>query len=774
MPGTEGAEVQEGVAGAQAAEVTEVAAEITEIAPEVVENDDTNDGDTELAAQDEAAADADVDTDTDSDTDVDASVEDDAADEAGLDEADEASDEVEAESAPEPTGPSFAEFGLHKDVVDALARRGVTHPFPIQAATLPDAMAGKDILGRGRTGSGKTLGFGLPMLTRLSGRKARARRPLALILTPTRELAMQVHDALEPYGRILDLRMKTVTGGMSMPKQIFALERGVEILVATPGRLQDLVDRGSAVLDNVEITILDEADQMADMGFLPEVTALLDLIPAGGQRMLFSATLDKGVDAIVRKYLDNPVTHSVDPHASSVTTMSHHVLVVQPKDKTYVTAAIAARRGRTMIFVRTKFGADRVAQQLREAGVRAEALHGGMTQGARTRTLAEYKEGRTPVLVATDVAARGIHVDGIDLVLHVDPAADSKDYLHRAGRTARAGEAGAVVTLALPHQRRTVDRLMEDAGVEPTRLRVQGSNDPEMRKLTGARTLSEVKAQSVADAAVEAEAEAERLAGRIIELKAEAAELRRKAAELAEAAKNGDVPVRTERYERSDRGDRGGDRREGGYRGDRDRGSDRPPYGGDRGGDRRGGAPRGDRPSYGDRDRAPRSGDRPSYGGGDRREGGYRGDRPSGDRGPRAERPAYNDRPAYNSGDRAPRTGDRPAYGDRAPRTGDRPAYGDRAPRSGDRPSYGGGDRREGGYRGDRPSYGDRAPRTGDRPGYGSDRAPRGDRPTYNNDRPSYGDRDRSHDRAPRREGHYDRPAGGPAGDRKPRWKRDA
>ncbi|WP_424636828.1 DEAD/DEAH box helicase [Embleya sp. AB8] len=774
MPGTEGAEVQEGVADAQAAEVTEVASETTEIATEVVEHDDTNDGDTELAAQDEAAADADADEDPDEAADQ--AIDDDADDDAEAGVEGESVDEVA--DKPEPTGPSFAEFGLHKDVVDALARRGVTHPFPIQAATLPDAMAGKDILGRGRTGSGKTLGFGLPMLTRLSGRKARARRPLALILTPTRELAMQVHDALEPYGRILDLRMKTVTGGMSMPKQIFALERGVEILVATPGRLQDLVDRGSAVLDNVEITILDEADQMADMGFLPEVTALLDLIPAGGQRMLFSATLDKGVDAIVRKYLVDPVTHSVDPHASSVTTMSHHVLVVQPKDKTYVTAAIAARRGRTMIFVRTKFGADRVAQQLREAGVRAEALHGGMTQGARTRTLAEYKEGRTPVLVATDVAARGIHVDGIDLVLHVDPAADSKDYLHRAGRTARAGEAGAVVTLALPHQRRTVDRLMEDAGVEPTRLRVQGSNDPEMRKLTGARTLSEVKAQSVADAAVEAEAEAERLAGRIIELKAEAAELRRKAAELAEAAKNGDAPVRTERYERPDRdrGDRGGDRREGGYRGDRgDRGSDRPPYGGDRGGDRRGGAPRGDRPAYGDR--APRTGDRPSYGGGDRREGGYRGDRPSGDRGPRGDRPAYNDRPSYNSGDRAPRTGDRPSYGDRAPRGGDRPAYGDRAPRTGDRPSYGGGDRREGGYRGDRPSYGDRAPRT-DRPAYGNDRAPRGDRPTYNdrpayNDRPSYGG-ERSHDRPPRRDGHYDRPAGGPAGDRKPRWKRDA
>ncbi|NUU25967.1 MAG: DEAD/DEAH box helicase, partial [Streptomycetaceae bacterium] len=390
----------------------------------------------------------------------------DAADDAAAESADAVEDTTEN------VGPTFAELGVPDALVEALDRRGVRNAFPIQAATLPDALGGRDILGRGRTGSGKTLGFGLPTLTRLRGQKARAKRPLALVLVPTRELAMQVHDALEPYGRVLDLRMKVVCGGMSMPRQIMALERGVEILVATPGRLQDLVDRGACSLDAIKIAVLDEADQMADMGFLPEVSALLDLVPAGGQRMLFSATLDNGVDAIVERYLSDPVTHSVDPHASSVTTMTHHVFTVQPKDKVYVTAAIAARRGRTMVFVRTKFGADRVAAQLRDAGVRAEALHGGMTQGARTRTLAEFKEGQTPVLVATDVAARGIHVDGIDLVLHVDPAGDPKDYLHRAGRTARAGEAGTVVTLALPHQRRGVDRLMEVAGVRPERLRV--------------------------------------------------------------------------------------------------------------------------------------------------------------------------------------------------------------------------------------------------------------------------------------------------------------
>src|SRR5690606_17771469 len=339
-----------------------------------------------------------------------------------------------ADQAPELT---FADLGLPEGVVRKLAQNGVTSPFPIQAATIPDALAGQDILGRGRIGSGKTHSFGLPTLATLAGGRTEKHKPRAVILTPTRELAMQVADALQPYGDVLNLRMKVVCGGTSMGNQIYALERGVDILVATPGRLRDIINRGACSLENVEIAVLDEADQMSDLGFLPEVTELLDQVPAGGQRMLFSATMENEIKTLVDRYLKDPVSHEVDAAQGAVTTMSHHILVVKPKDKAPVTAAIASRKGRTIIFVRTQLGADRVADQLREAGVKADALHGGMTQGARTRTLADFKDGYVNVLVATDVAARGIHVDGIDLVLNVDPAGDHKDYLHRAGRTAR-------------------------------------------------------------------------------------------------------------------------------------------------------------------------------------------------------------------------------------------------------------------------------------------------------------------------------------------------
>ncbi len=332
-------------------------------------------------------------------------------------------------AAPEIT---FASLGLPEGVVRKLAQNGVTTPFPIQAATIPDALAGKDILGRGRTGSGKTLSFGLPTLAQLAGGRTEKHKPRAVILTPTRELAMQVADALQPYGDVLGLKMKVVCGGTSMGNQIYALERGVDVLVATPGRLRDIINRGACSLENVEIAVLDEADQMSDLGFMPEVTELLDQVPAGGQRMLFSATMENEIKTLVDRYLDSPVSHEVDAAQGAVTTMSHHILVVKPKDKAPVTAAIASRKGRTIIFVRTQLGADRVAEQLRDSGVKAEALHGGMTQGARTRTLADFKDGYVNVLVATDVAARGIHVDGIDLVLNVDPAGDHKDYLHRA------------------------------------------------------------------------------------------------------------------------------------------------------------------------------------------------------------------------------------------------------------------------------------------------------------------------------------------------------
>ncbi|MCP9968900.1 DEAD/DEAH box helicase [Actinomadura madurae] len=344
-------------------------------------------------------------------------------------------------TADEERVPTFAELGLPPVLVNALARQGIDAPFPIQAAAIPDVMAGRDVLGRGKTGSGKTLAFGLPLLTRLSGRKAAPKRPLALILVPTRELAQQVQTNLEPLGRGLGLRFKTVIGQTSMFKQIDALRRGVEVLVATPGRLKDLMRQGACDLSDIEIAVLDEADHMADMGFLPDVTDILDAAQPGGQRLLFSATLDKDVDVLVRRYLNDPVTHAIGPVDESVDTMDHHLLLVAPKEKAAVTAEIANREGRTILFARTKHGVDRLAKQLVQAGVRAAGLHGGKSQGLRTRTLAEFREGSISVLVATDVAARGIHVDDVSLVMHVDPPADHKDYMHRAGRTARAGRA---------------------------------------------------------------------------------------------------------------------------------------------------------------------------------------------------------------------------------------------------------------------------------------------------------------------------------------------
>ncbi|WP_346154293.1 DEAD/DEAH box helicase, partial [Streptomyces labedae] len=434
-------------------------------------------------------------------------------------------------AAPETT---FADLGLPEGVVRKLAQNGVTSPFPIQAATIPDALAGKDILGRGRTGSGKTLSFGLPTLAQLAGGRTEKHKPRAVILTPTRELAMQVADALQPYGDVLGLKMKVVCGGTSMGNQIYALERGVDVLVATPGRLRDIINRGACSLENVEIAVLDEADQMSDLGFMPEVTELLDQVPAGGQRMLFSATMENEIKTLVDRYLDSPVSHEVDAAQGAVTTMSHHILVVKPKDKAPVTAAIASRKGRTIIFVRTQLGADRVAEQLRDSGVKAEALHGGMTQGARTRTLADFKDGYVNVLVATDVAARGIHVDGIDLVLNVDPAGDHKDYLHRAGRTARAGRTGTVVSLSLPHQRRQIFRLMEDAGVDATRHIIQGGAafDPEVAEITGARSMTEVQAESAGNAAQQAEREVAQLTKELERAQRRATELREEADRL--------------------------------------------------------------------------------------------------------------------------------------------------------------------------------------------------------------------------------------------------
>lgn len=387
----------------------------------------------------------------------------------------------------EPDASGFAALGLPKSLVRALAHAGIGEPFPIQSATIPDALAGRDVLARARTGSGKTLAFGLPMLARVAaGPRATGGKPRALVLVPTRELAMQVNDALVPLARALGRFTRTAVGGVPYDKQLRDLAKGVDVLVATPGRLGDLIERGACSLDEVDISVLDEADQMADMGFLPEVTELLEKTPVGAQRLLFSATLDGDVDALVKQFMVDPVTHEIDPPVATVDTMDHHLLLIPPREKLDIITRIAGRTGRTIMFVRTQLAVDRLVGQLAEKGVRAGALHGGKTQAVRTRTLAEFREGRTDVLVATDVAARGIHVDGVSLVVHVDPPRDSKDYLHRAGRTARAGEAGTVVTLVLPQQRAGTYSLVEKAGVVAGRTKVT-SNGPELATLTWAR-----------------------------------------------------------------------------------------------------------------------------------------------------------------------------------------------------------------------------------------------------------------------------------------------
>lgn len=401
-----------------------------------------------------------------------------------------------------PAVEAFTDLDLPERLQAALRAEGVTEPFPIQAATLPNSLAGRDVLGRGRTGSGKTLAFGLPLLARLDGQRAEPRRPLALVLVPTRELAQQVTDALTPYAKALRLRAATVVGGMSIGRQASALRSGAELLVATPGRLKDLIERGDCELGQVAMTVLDEADQMTDMGFMPQVTHLLDQVRPDGQTMLFSATLDRNIDLLVRRYLHDPVVHSVDPSAGAVTTMEHHLLHVVDDDKRATATEIAARDGRVIMFLDTKHAAERLAKHLLSVGVRASALHGGKSQPQRTRTLGQFKDGQVSVLVATNVAARGIHVDDVDLVVNFDPPADHKDYLHRGGRTARAGESGTVVTLVLPHQRRAVDRLMSDAGISARITRVR-PGEAELNRITGARTPSGVPVTLPAPAAAE-------------------------------------------------------------------------------------------------------------------------------------------------------------------------------------------------------------------------------------------------------------------------------
>src|SRR6185295_10720244 len=380
----------------------------------------------------------------------------------------------------------FAALGVSDTLIKVLAAREVTTAFPIQSATLPDSLLGRDLLGRGKTGSGKTIAFALPLVTRLatSGRRRQSGHPRALILVPTRELANQVMTSLNPLAAAMSLRVATIYGGVGQGPQVSALRHGVDIVVACPGRLEDLIGQRHCRLDAVEVTVLDEADHMADLGFLPGVKRILDATPAGGQRLLFSATLDKAIDGLVRQYLVNPIVHSVDPEVSSINTMTHHVLAVASGDKAAVVSALASGLDRSLLFLRTKHGAKKLAKQLCAAGIPAVELHGNLSQSARERNLADFTSGQVRVLVATDIAARGIHVDDIALVIHVDPPAEHKAFLHRSGRTARAGAEGVVATVMTPDQAGDVRSLARAAGITPTVTNVNPAH-PLLAELSG-------------------------------------------------------------------------------------------------------------------------------------------------------------------------------------------------------------------------------------------------------------------------------------------------
>jgi superfamily II DNA/RNA helicase len=380
----------------------------------------------------------------------------------------------------------FAALGVPAPIVQSLLAGGIDRPFPIQTATLPDSLAGRDVLGRGRTGSGKTIAFGIPVVAALAAAKRTVRGGSirALVLVPTRELATQVHATLQPLATAMGLKTMTIFGGVGQGPQVAALRRGTDICIATPGRLEDLIDQRHVRLDAVEVTVLDEADHMADLGFLPAVKRLLDATPPHTQRLLFSATLDRGVDVVVRRYLHNPVTHSVDSVASEVPQMTHHVFAVAAGEKAAVVKELVSGQGRTLAFTRTKHGAKKLAKQLTTAGVPAVDLHGNLSQGARQRNLAAFGEGSVRVLVATDIAARGIHVDDIALVVHVDPPTEHKAYLHRSGRTARAGAEGVVVTVQTPDQAPDVRSLIRQAAIKPTTQTVT-PGDPKIVAVTG-------------------------------------------------------------------------------------------------------------------------------------------------------------------------------------------------------------------------------------------------------------------------------------------------
>ena len=392
------------------------------------------------------------------------------------------------------TSATFHDFGVPANLVDLLTAQGINEPTPIQAATLRDSLAGRDVLGRGRTGSGKTLAFALPLVTRLAeGKGPRTRRsPRALILAPTRELVTQIDAVIKPLAAAMGLNTLTVFGGVGQNPQVRGLQNGVDILIACPGRLEDLISQGHCRLESVQVTILDEADHMADLVFLPGVRRLLRQTAKNGQRLLFSATLDKAIDVLVREFLDKPVTHEADSAQSPVSAMSHHVLGVAKDLRVPVLVDLTSAPGRTVIFTRTKHGAKALARQLNTRGVPAVDLHGNLGQNARTRNMAAFSSGAVSTLVATDVAARGIHVDDIALVIHADPPAEHKAYLHRSGRTARAGAEGTVITLMTPDQRADVRSLTRAAGIRPTTTQLADTQHPVLRELApGERVLVE-------------------------------------------------------------------------------------------------------------------------------------------------------------------------------------------------------------------------------------------------------------------------------------------
>lgn len=386
----------------------------------------------------------------------------------------------------------FTDLGVPSDLADILASQGITTPTPIQAATLPDSLSGRDVLGRGRTGSGKTIAFLLPLVSRLvaSGNRRTPKKPRALILAPTRELVAQIEAALAPLAQANGLKTRTVFGGVGQGPQVAALKSGVDILIACPGRLEDLIQQRAADLSQIEVTILDEADHMADLGFLPAVRRLLDATPSNGQRMLFSATLDAGVNVLVKRFLSNPATHEADSAESPISTMDHHVLHVQHDQRVPVLVDLTSAPGRTVVFTRTKHGAKNLARQLNQRGVPAIELHGNLAQNARTRNMEAFHSGRATTLVATDIAARGIHVDDVALVIHADPPAEHKAYLHRSGRTARAGAAGTVITLMTDQQVKDVRALTRAAKINPTTTKVSGPGHAMLQQLApGERVL---------------------------------------------------------------------------------------------------------------------------------------------------------------------------------------------------------------------------------------------------------------------------------------------